>query len=287
MAMEQLQAELPRPAMPASPKKFPRKQPVLILLALLLLGGVYAVWAYQNGLFPFQKTTPPPEDTSGINPTDFSSTVDNKYFTLTPGKKMVYRQESTEDTARLVVYVTREKKEVLGVETVAVWDGTWEGDELVEANEGWYAQHKNGDVWYFGENTLELEDGEVVDSEGSWVAGFEGAEAGRKMLADPKVGDSYPYVTLYGGLAEERMDVLALGKVVTVPSGKFTDCLKVLEHKKAIEPGVESHKYYCPEVGGLALEVELKDGERMEEVKLLSVEYDAEAPLAFQEFLGK
>jgi hypothetical protein len=53
----------------------------------------------------------------------------------------------------------------------------------------WYAQDKDGNVWYFGEDTKEFEGGQVVSTEGSWEAGKDGALPGIVMEADPRVGD--------------------------------------------------------------------------------------------------
>ncbi len=49
-----------QPTAPATPKKFSWKRIILVLIALLLIGGTaYAIWAYQNDYFPFQKPTTP------------------------------------------------------------------------------------------------------------------------------------------------------------------------------------------------------------------------------------
>ena len=52
------------------------------------------------------------------------------------------------------------------------------GGELVEDTFDWYAQHQNGDVWYFGEEVKNYEGGILVDTDGSWAAGVSGARAG-------------------------------------------------------------------------------------------------------------
>src|SRR4029453_15510303 len=63
--------------------------------------------------------------------------------------------------------------------------------ELTEDTFDWFAQDKDGTVWYFGEDPKELEDGQVVSTEGSWEAGVKGANPGIFMEANPKVGDTY------------------------------------------------------------------------------------------------
>jgi hypothetical protein len=71
-------------------------------------------------------------------------------------------------------------------------------DEVKDANTGQvlehtldhYAQDTNGNVWYFGEESKEFENGKLV-SKDSWKAGIQGAEPGIIMEARPQVGDSY------------------------------------------------------------------------------------------------
>ena len=53
-----------------------------------------------------------------------------------------------------------------------------------------YAQDDAGSVWYFGEDVFNFEDGAIVDTHGTWIAGKDGPAA-MIMPADPKVGDVY------------------------------------------------------------------------------------------------
>lgn len=62
--MEEQQIEQPQQTIPVSPKKFPWKRLISLLIVLLVIGGgAYAIWAYQNDRFPFQKPAPPTETT--------------------------------------------------------------------------------------------------------------------------------------------------------------------------------------------------------------------------------
>ena len=51
-------------------------------------------------------------------------------------------------------------------------------------------QDDAGNVWYFGEDSKEFQDGSV-STEGSWQAGVNGAEPGILMEAHPQRGDKY------------------------------------------------------------------------------------------------
>jgi len=190
-----------------------------------------------------------------IDPADFSNStvVDNEYFPLTPGTTMTYEGKGE----RIVVEVTYETREVMGITCVVVRDRVWEGEELIEDTFDWYAQDNDGNVWYMGEDSKELEKGEVVSTEGSWEGGVDGAFPGIIMLAKPLDGLWYR-TEYYEGEAEDLAQILSLNETVTVPYGTFTNCLKVLDFN-ALEPGVEEHKYYAPGIG-VVKEVEVKGG---------------------------
>src|SRR5262245_16994824 len=127
--------------------------------------------------------------TPTFDPANFVLGVDNPYMTLQPGTTMVYRTEATDETVNFEV--TRQTKEIAGVTCVVVHDQSIVEGELSEDTLDFIAQDKFGNVWYFGEDTKELEDGKVVSTEGSWLAGVDGAAAGILMEAHPQAGDQY------------------------------------------------------------------------------------------------
>ena len=52
-------------------------------------------------------------------------------------------------------------------------------------------QDRKGNVWYFGEDTAELDkDGHVTTTDGTWRAGVDGAKPGIYMFAQPKVAET-------------------------------------------------------------------------------------------------
>ena len=196
------------------------------------------------------------------NSSDFVSQITNPFFTLVPGTTWTYESETEDGLEKNVVVVTSDKKEILGVETTVVWDRVWLDDELIEETYDWYVQDSQGNVWYFGEDSKEYDAGVVVSTQGSWEAGFDGAKQGIIMKAEPQPGDSYRQ-EYYKGEAEDMADVVALNETVSVPYGEFTGCLKTRDWSK-IDPNLNEYKYYCPGVGGLALEVVVDSGERVE-----------------------
>ena len=213
-----------------------------------------------------------------INPADFSADITNRFFTLTPETLFVYEGQTEDGIERVEVYVTNEIKTVMGVPTRVVWDRVWLNGELIEDTRDWFSQDAQGNVWYFGEDTAELLNGTIMNHNGAWEAGINGAQPGIIMLAEPRVGDNY-WQEYAAGTAEDRAEVVALAQSVTVPHGTLTGCLKTRDYTP-LDLGADEHKYFCPSAGFVALEIGLEDGERIE---LVSVEYNAEPTPAVEQ----
>lgn len=187
-----------------------------------------------------------------IDPKNFTTTIDNPYFTLTPGTTFSFRSQTEDGTETQKMVVTNLTREVMGVTALVVWDRVWLENELIEETYDWYAQDTSGNVWYLGEESREYENGQVKNTHGSWEGGVDGALPGIMMQADPKVGDTYKQ-EFYSGVAEDMAEVVALNETVETPYGSFTDCLKTKD-TTPLEPSVLEFKYYCPEVGMYVLE---------------------------------
>ena len=201
-----------------------------------------------------------------INPADFVAQIDNQYLPLTPGTTFVYEGETEDGKERIEVSVTHETKEILGVTCIVVRDRVWVDGELAEDTLDWFAQDKDGNVWYFGEDSKEYEDGKVVSTEGSWEAGVDGAKPGIIMKANPQVGDAYRQ-EYYEDEAEDMAEVLSLNESVSVAYGSFENCLKTQEWTP-LEPDIVENKYYAPGVG-VILELAVEgESERVELVEV-------------------
>ena len=159
-----------------------------------------------------------------IDPAHFTTKIDNEYLPLKPGTSFVYEGGTERDR----MTVTHDTKKVMGVECVVVDDRAWEEGKLIEKTYDWFAQDKEGSVWYFGEDTKEYENGEVVSTKGSWEAGVDGAKPGIIMQAEPKVGQSYRQ-EYYPGEAEDMAKVQSLNESVRVPYGSFDHVLETKE----------------------------------------------------------
>jgi hypothetical protein len=193
-----------------------------------------------------------------LDPSNFVDRVDNPYFPLKAGS--VYRYEGSKDGMRAldVVKVTAHKKSILGVGATVVSDRLWLNGKLEERTSDWYAQDKDGNVWYLGEATAELDkNGKVKTTEGSWEAGVNGAQGGIFMPAHPRVGQS-GLQEYYKGHAEDHFRILTTRARVKTPFVSSTRALRAKEWTP-LEPGVVSVKYYLRGIG-LVAEQDVKGG---------------------------
>jgi len=205
--------------------------------------------------------TPSP---SAIDPANFVGTIDNEWFPLLPGSRYVYRGQKDGETAIDLVTITGETKIIDGVRCLAVRDVLRLGGKLAEKTEDWYVQDRQGNVWYFGEDTAEYNDkGKVVTTEGSWQSGVDGARPGIFMPADPQTGQSFQQ-EFYPGQAEDHfvvLDMLGTGKV---PYGSFKDALVTAEWTP-LEPRVLTEKFYVKGIGQVK-EIDVAGGDEQTEL---------------------
>jgi hypothetical protein len=178
-----------------------------------------------------------------IDPTDFVEAIDNPYLPFTPGTRWVYEGDVDGAHERIEVTVTSDRKEVLGVSALVVSDVNYVDGDLVAKTVDWYAQDRDGKVWYLGEATEEYENGELVGTEGSWEAGVDGAEPGIFMVAEPRVGETYHQHD------QDAAEVVRLGVDHSIGPGDYRDVVVVLESSPQ-EPDVVEEKYYAPGVSG-------------------------------------
>jgi hypothetical protein len=186
---------------------------------------------------------------AAINPADFQATVDNPLFPLVPGTITIHEgEEGTEETTAIRVESTvlTETETVAGVEVTVVEVREFEDGELVESTLDYYAQHKDGTVYYMGERVDDYEDGQLVGHSGQWLAGEGENQPGIFMPADPQVGDEFEQERA-PGVAEDRSTIVAVGESVTVPAGAFENCIKT-EDFAPLDNATE-FKFYCPDVG--------------------------------------
>lgn len=192
-----------------------------------------------------------------IDPAKFVAVVDNPFYPLTPGVQYEYQNGDEHVTT----IVTSDRKVVLGVSCVVVHDTSMVNGQLVEDTYDWFAQDRDGNVWYMGEDTTQLANGKVTGHDGSWEGGIDNAKPGIVMPAMRTLNQ--PYRQEYRPCeAEDQGQVLATDATATVPAGSFSGCVETKDFS-ALEPDVIENKFYCPNVG-LVLTVDTSNGQREE-----------------------
>ena len=211
---------------------------VLLTAAAIAITCVQAGQALADELPPYNPV---------IDPANFVSEITNPYFPMTPGT--VFKFEGTRDgvARRDEMMVTAETKVIMGVTTVVVRDVASSDTEIVEKTVDWYAQDKDGNVWYFGEDTAEYANGKVTSTDGTWMAGVDGALPGLIMQAAPKVGEGYRQ-EYRPGVAEDYAKVIKTDATAGGPSGKYTNVV-VTEDTDLLDKAKFEHKWFAPNVG--------------------------------------
>ncbi len=181
----------------------------------------------------------------------------NPYIKLKPGYRLLLEGEE-EDDGELIdisVQITVQRQteritfetpdgNVLTVKARVIEEREWEDGELVEVSRNWMARCvETSDVFYFGEDVDDYEDGEIVGHSGAWRAGVDGAQPGILMPGRFLLGARY-FQEVAPGIAEDRAKNVEMGLEV----GDFTGCVGVLE-TSPLDAGEESVKVYCPGVG--------------------------------------
>jgi hypothetical protein len=187
-------------------------------------------------------------------PPTFSAQITNPWFPLEPGSRYVYTGLKDAQPSHEVMTVTHRVKMIDNVPCAAVDDRLFIRGKLAERTTDWYTQDSNGNVWYYGENTAELDrHGRVTSTEGSWQTGVNGARPGIFMPAHPRVGQGGRQ-EFYKGHAEDHFAVIGVLGRNAVLTKEWTP----------LEPGVVDHKLYVRGVGTVVEQTEHGGSERNE-----------------------
>jgi hypothetical protein len=185
----------------------------------------------------------------------YSARVTNPWFPLTPGTTYVYQGIKDGKRSRELMTVTHRTRTIAGTPCAAIDDRLYLAGHLEERTTDWYTQDAAGNVWYYGEATAELTpSGKVRSTEGSWLAGRDGAKPGIFMPAHPKVGQSFRQ-EYYKGQAEDHF------RIVAFLGGNAL----LTEETTPLEPGVVDHKLYVRGTGTV-LERTVKGGDELNEL---------------------
>jgi hypothetical protein len=216
--------------------------------AIVIASGLVAAVAACGGGSSTASSLPQGSEQVSLDPADFTTEIDNRYWPMAPGNRWVFRETNAEGAhRRVVVTVTDQTKTIMGIDAVVVHDTVTEQGVLVEDTYDWYAQDADGNIWYLGEDTKEYANGKVATTAGSWQAGVDGAQPGIVVAANPEPGMSYRE-EYYAGQAEDAARVLAIDEKVEVPYGFYQGVL-LTQNVTALDPKVAEHKFYVKGIG--------------------------------------
>lgn len=195
-----------------------------------------------------------PELNTGIEVCDpetggpFSLVIDNGFFPVVVGSEIVLEGVDDEGTlVRVEMTVPGDTEVVAGVETRVLVETEFEDDELIEVSRNFLVQAPDGTVCYYGEEVDNIEDGEVINHDGSWRAGENGNLPGIIMPAEPEVGMVFQQEAA-PGIAEDQAEVIALGEEIDVPAGMFSDTV-TMEDCNPLEEDSKDLKVYVDGIG--------------------------------------
>ena len=152
-----------------------------------------------------------------IDPGNFVRSITNPYLPYRPGTVYVYTGVKDGQPQRDVVRVTHRTRRILGVTATVVTDVATHAGTVLEQTTDWYAQDRQGNVWYLGEATKARNPDGTYDTSGSWLAGAHGARPGIVMTAHPRVGDAHRQ-EYWAGHAEDQYWLVDMASSVTVPA---------------------------------------------------------------------
>ena len=216
-------------------------------IAFVALAGATVIWA------PWASSAPSSISACGttyapvLDPANFVTVIDNPYFPLPVGRKLVYTGVKDGQTQIDTVTVTDQKKVILGISTTVVNDVATHDGTLLEKTFDFYAQDKQGNVWYLGEDTTAFLPNGKTDTSGSFVAGLNGAQPGIIMEADPQIPDAYRQEFLRGQ-AEDTAWIVNRGGSFKLPFTVVHNVVTSYEFT-VLEPAVLDKKIYAPGLG--------------------------------------
>jgi hypothetical protein len=237
----------------------PRLLAVITATAALGLGVLSGCGSGDGG--DEQVTSVPKSGADAFGAARFKEpTRSNKWMPLEPGTQVVklgrLNRGHRQLTHRIVYTITDVTKNIDGVRTITALDQDIDAGQIAEQALDFLAQDKQGNVWYLGSYTEAYEGGQFVNAADAWLAGTDGAVAGRLMPAKPRTGTSFVQAEVPGD-DPDVAEVVKTGQRHCVPFKCYRNVV-VLQ-----EGGSDGEwKYFAPGVGGIRTEPRYKGGEQ-------------------------
>src|SRR2546427_4581580 len=155
--------------------------------SLTLLAAASAMGAVMSGAWVPNARASSSDYEPVLDPADFVAVIDNPYFPLPVGRTLVYEGIKNGQTQVDTVTITDQTKVIEGITARAVSDVSTHDGALLEKTVDWYAQDKQGNVWYLGEDTTAYLTNGKTDTSGSFVAGVNRGPPGVILEANPQI----------------------------------------------------------------------------------------------------
>jgi len=210
-----------------------------------------------------QEEEPEFTDEFPLEDCNFKTRGGNPYFILKPGRQLYFSNLRCVDAGEcdeleeVWITVTKDLRKIrlpTGHGTRHVWTRVVEeretaDSELKEVSRNFFADcGPTHDVYYFGEDVDDYEDGVIVGHGGAWLTGKNGAMPGIIMPESAFILGSRYFQEIAPGVALDRAEHVATGEEVEVPAGVFEDCVEVTE-TTPLNLDEESTKVYCRDIG--------------------------------------
>lgn len=189
-------------------------------------------------------------DVSACDPAvaTFSLASTNAYYPLDVGSVVILEGTEDGELIRVERRVLADTEVVMGVTTHVLEAREFVNDELYEVARNFYVEASDGTVCYFGEFVEFYENGVVVNNDGSWRAGDDGALPGIIMPGDPTVGDAY-FQENAPGTALDMGRIVSTSMQLTADGQTYTDVVAVMDVNPLDTCEDEEQKLYAPGIG--------------------------------------
>jgi len=180
--------------------------------------------------------------------------VNSFFLPLKPGNWLFLQGEEDDGGGGTVIITLFIKimpgvKTIGGVQCAIMVEAEWEDENIVEVSYNYVAIcSKHGEIYYFGEDVDDYEDGEVVGHDGAWLVDYVNNWPGLLMPGGTPLRGSRYYQEIAPGIALDRAEHTDTAATIDTNAGEFERCLHVVE-TTPLEPGEESEKAYARGIG--------------------------------------
>ena len=168
----------------------------------------------------------------------------NAYFVLEPGHQLVLEKGAI----KLQITVLDETRVINGVTTRIVEEREWDRGQLQEVSRNYYVLcEQTKDVLHFGEDVEVYQNGKLIKTDGTWLAGSNGNRPGLVIPGTPRPGMRF-YQEIAPGVTLNRGEVVSLNETCKTAAGTFSHCMKV-RGTSGMDSKKLEYKYYAPDIG--------------------------------------